>query len=148
MSHGTVKVTNFIFFLSVLYLILQTNARLFRKFIEAKKLRPHKTCALMMQLRGREIRTSEVEATEDPRTGQSVDYIDLKAGQKLYLNCDNAQTLSNHQHIYCNWTEFPKQIRPNDLIYIDDGKLIFLVLDNDDVFYIYNHILNIEENTV
>ena len=34
----------------------------------------------MMQLRGREIRTSEVEATEDPRTGQSVDYIDLKAG--------------------------------------------------------------------
>lgn len=31
-----------------------------RKYGEAKKLRPHKTCALMLEVRGREIRTSDV----------------------------------------------------------------------------------------
>ena len=30
-----------------------------RKYTEAKRLRPHKTCGLMMELRGREIRTSD-----------------------------------------------------------------------------------------
>lgn len=45
-------------------LFLQTNARLLRQYNEAKKLRPHKTCALMMQLRGREIRTSDVNQKE------------------------------------------------------------------------------------
>ena len=29
------------------------------KFIEAKRLRPHKTCALLLELRGREIRTTD-----------------------------------------------------------------------------------------
>ena len=35
---------------------LQDNARLIRKFFEARKLRPFKTCALTLDLRGREIR--------------------------------------------------------------------------------------------
>lgn len=39
----------------------KSNARLLRKFVEAKRLRPHKTCALMMELRGRQIKTTEVE---------------------------------------------------------------------------------------
>ena len=56
-SHGTIK----------------SNARLMRKFAEAKKLRPHKLCGLMMELRGREIRTSDVE---DPIKG-----VALKSGQ-------------------------------------------------------------------
>ena len=43
----------------------------------------------MMELRGREIRTSEVEPQTDARTGEKVDYIELKSGQQLYLMCDS-----------------------------------------------------------
>jgi len=31
-----------------------------KKYTEARRLRPHKTCALMLEVRGREIRTSDV----------------------------------------------------------------------------------------
>lgn len=34
-----------------------------KKFVEAKRLRPHKTIALMLEMRGREIRTTD---TIDP----------------------------------------------------------------------------------
>lgn len=40
---------------------IQTNQRLLKKFQEAKRLRPHKTCAMMLEVRGREIRTTEVD---------------------------------------------------------------------------------------
>ena len=53
---------------------IKTNARIMRKFVEAKRLRPHKTCALMVELRGREIRTSDVDSKEFP------DGIPLRAG--------------------------------------------------------------------
>lgn len=42
----------------------KSNARLIRKYQEAKRLRPHKLCGLMMELRGREIRLSEVSDKE------------------------------------------------------------------------------------
>ena len=32
-----------------------------RKYADAQKLRPHKPCAKMIEIRGREIRTSEVD---------------------------------------------------------------------------------------
>ena len=35
--------------------------RLMKKWVEAKRLRPHKLCATMLDLRGREIRTGQVE---------------------------------------------------------------------------------------
>ena len=35
---------------------LKTNLKLIGKFKEARRLRPHKQCALMLELRGREIR--------------------------------------------------------------------------------------------
>jgi hypothetical protein len=49
-----------------------------KKFHEAKSLRPHKTCALMMELRGREIRTSHTNG-----------YVFLRPGQQLEINCTN-----------------------------------------------------------
>lgn len=55
-SHGNAKVH----FLSFNH-ISQSNARLFRKFIEAKRLRPHKTCALMLEVRGRELRINDID---------------------------------------------------------------------------------------
>jgi len=42
------------------------NMTMIRRYFEAKKLRPYKTCALMLDLRGREIRTCK---TTDPPEG-------------------------------------------------------------------------------
>lgn len=44
LSHGTAK----------------SNQRLMKKFIESKRLRPHKMCTMMLEVRGREMRTSDV----------------------------------------------------------------------------------------
>jgi pyruvate kinase len=44
MSHGTLK----------------QNLKLINKFKQAKRLRPHKQCGFMVELRGREIRISNV----------------------------------------------------------------------------------------
>jgi len=44
LSHGTLK----------------SNIKLINKFKMAKRLRPHKTCGLMLEARGREIRLGEV----------------------------------------------------------------------------------------
>lgn len=42
------------------------NATMIRRFYEAKKLRPYKTCAMMLDLRGREIRQCQ---TTEPAEG-------------------------------------------------------------------------------
>jgi len=40
------------------------NAKLIKRFFEAKRLRPYKTCALMLDIRGREIRTGVMNNPE------------------------------------------------------------------------------------
>ena len=59
LSHGTIK----------------SNLKIINKFKLAKRLRPHKTCALMIETRGREVRMSHI-STKTPtmriRSGSSV----------------------------------------------------------------------------
>ncbi len=62
-------------------------ARLMKKFKEAKRLRPHKTCALMLDLRAREIR---INGTEENLP------IKLKGGQSLIIAGDDPMTPSNN----------------------------------------------------
>jgi pyruvate kinase len=33
--------------------------------------------------------------------------------------------------IYCNYRELPRIVKPNDILYIDDGKIICLVTECD-----------------
>lgn len=49
-SHGTEK----------------TNAKLLRSFAEAKRLRPHYRCAMVLDLIGREVRLNEFTAGKEP----------------------------------------------------------------------------------
>lgn len=63
MSHGTSK----------------QNAVLLKKYMEAKRLRPYKTCALMMDLRGRAVRISKIL---DPK---GFTYV---AGDKIEIRTD------------------------------------------------------------
>lgn len=103
---------------------LQTNDRLMRKFIEAKRLRPHKTCALMLEVRGREIRTSEVT---DPNG------INLRSGQQLFIETQSHMLPSTQDVMYCNYKDLPRSVKPNEIIFIDDGKIVCLVTECDAV---------------
>ena len=55
---------------------MKQNLRTINKYKEAKRLRPHKTCALMLETRGREVRISSFEtATQRIRSGSTVSMV-------------------------------------------------------------------------
>ena len=89
-------------------------ARLMRKYTEAKRLRPHKTCALMLDMRGREIRIGEVAGGK----------VKLRGGQELVISVEDCTKLSDNKTVYCNFKQLPKCVKPKDTIFIDDGKII------------------------
>ncbi len=65
LSHGTLK----------------QNLKLLNKYKQAKRLRPHKSCGFMVELRGREIRISK---TVDPKNLMKIragSIVNLIAGQ-------------------------------------------------------------------
>jgi len=41
--------------------------------------------------------------------------------------------ISNNKQIHCDWRELPRHVRLNDVIYIDNGKIVLLVTDIDEV---------------
>lgn len=51
-----------------------------KKFNEAKRLRPYKTCALMLDIKGREIRSGKCKNPEG---------ITFKAGDVFEMRCDD-----------------------------------------------------------
>lgn len=72
----------------------------------------------MLDVRGREIRTSDTENSQG---------VHLRPGTNVYISCENPTMLSNENTIYCNFKNFPRAVKPNDIIYIDDGKIVCLV---------------------
>ena len=74
-----------------------------------------------------------MEVQEDKQAGVKRDYVELKAGKKGYLGCNNALMPSDEEKIFCNWREMPRHVRNNDLIYVDDGKIILMATESDDV---------------
>ena len=75
----------------------------------------------MLEVRGREIRTSEVEDKF------LIAGITLKTNSQIYLDCANPQLKSNASVVRCSYKDLPRLVKPNDIIYIDDGKIILLV---------------------
>ena len=103
LSHGTLK----------------TNLKLIAKFKQAKRLRPHKNCALMLELRGREIRISHFNDGKQEvrvRSGATV---------KMTGNDPSAPSEANHLRINCDFIQ--NHLKPNDVIYFDDGKAVGIV---------------------
>ena len=104
---------------------MKSNAKILRKYADAQKLRPHKPCAKMIEIRGREIRTSEV----DDEIGKAAGGIMLKMGQTVELRVDSPTCYTTDLKVHVNFRELPRLVKPNDLLYIDDGKLVLLVID-------------------
>ena len=78
----------------------------------------------MLEVRGREVRTSMV----DERVLKSgAPGIHLKTNSTVYLNCEKPTLTSDAATIHCSYAELPRLVKPNDIIYLDDGKIILLV---------------------
>jgi|TARA_B110001450_G_scaffold246242_1_gene260101 pyruvate kinase len=107
LSHGTIK----------------SNLKIINKFKLAKRLRPHKTCALMIETRGREVRMSHISAktpTMRIRSGSSVTMF----GGEFHLASD-AQTLRIDNE------QITRYFKPNDVVYFDDGKVVGIVTETN-----------------
>lgn len=105
MSHGTLK----------------SNLKMINKLKTAKRLRPHKTIGFMLEARGREIRLNQVT---DPSG-----VIKVKSGTVVALNCLNPHGFTNPKTWYCNCDVIQRYLKPNDVVYIDDGKVVCIVLE-------------------
>jgi len=81
------------------------NAVLLKKFQEAKRLRPHKTCALMMDMRGRSVRISNIK---DPAG------IVVKEGDVLEVRTDGYDIESTREELQINFFDLPPVMREND----------------------------------
>jgi pyruvate kinase len=79
----------------------------------------------MIEIRGREIRTSEV----DPEAVKANGGLLLKMGQTVEVRVDSPTCYTTDMKVHVNYRELPRLVKPNDLMYIDDGKLVLLVID-------------------
>mmetsp|Transcript_5245 Transcript_5245/g.6422 ORF Transcript_5245/g.6422 Transcript_5245/m.6422 type:complete len:345 (-) Transcript_5245:703-1737(-) len=112
LSHGTAK----------------DNARMVTKFFEARKLRPFKTCAVSLDLRGREIRAC-------PRT-EPAEGIKFEMGFTARVRSDGFLSGASTQDvIQVDNPNLPKAVRPGDNISFEGGKLtgVVLVAEQDSV---------------
>lgn len=42
---------------------------------------------------------------------------------------DSPTCYTTDMKIHVNYRDLPRLVKPNDLLYLDDGKLVFLVID-------------------
>ncbi len=95
-----------------------------RKFFEARKLRPFKTCAMVLDMRGREIRTC-------PRT-EPEEGVRFEMGETCRIRSDGYHSgASNHDVIYIDNASLPRAIRPGDDIKFENGELEGVVLETE-----------------
>jgi len=40
---------------------------------------------------------------------------------------------SDEKRLQCNYRDLPKLVKPNDILHVDDGKIVLLVTDIDHV---------------
>jgi pyruvate kinase len=82
-------------------------------------LRPHKTCALMVETRGREVRISAFESPTQR----------IRSGSTVSLLIDEFNSASNESQLRINSSVIQRFLKPNDVIYFDDGKVVGIVIE-------------------
>lgn len=84
-----------------------------KKYFDAKRLRPYKTCALMMDLRGRTVKISKLA-----KGAQCFKYA---VGDKIEIRTDGFDIESTKDELQINYFDLPPVMRDNDLIVIGDN---------------------------
>src|SRR5690606_23029222 len=64
------------------------------------------------------------------RVGVMKDEVVLKAGDHITFSTGE-EFLGTSKRVYMNYKSFPQDVNPGELIMLDDGKLIFRVLETD-----------------
>src|SRR5690554_7518463 len=64
------------------------------------------------------------------RVGVMKDEVVLKAGDLITFSTEE-EFLGTSKRVYMNYKRFPQDVNPGELIMLDDGKLIFKVLQTD-----------------
>ena len=90
---------------------------------EAMKQRPNKTCALMLDTKGPEIRTGMLRDNKP---------VDLVAGQELSIVTDYSIEGDNKK-IACSYKNLPTTVSAGSIIYIADGSITCEVTEVFDV---------------
>ena len=98
---------------------MKQNVKLINRYKEAKRLRPHKTCALMLETRGREVRISPFENASQR----------IRSGSTVSLLIDDFAQLSNDTQLRISSNVIQRFLKPNDVIYFDDGKVVGIVIE-------------------
>lgn len=95
-----------------------------RKYFEAKRLRPYKTCAMVLDLRGRAIKCC---AKTEPAEG-----VYYEMGETAKVRSDGYHSsASDHGVIQIDNTNVPKAVRPGDDISFESGTLNAVVLETE-----------------
>eukprot|EP00355_Strombidium_rassoulzadegani_P002942 CAMPEP_0168613124 /NCGR_PEP_ID=MMETSP0449_2-20121227/3287_1 /TAXON_ID=1082188 /ORGANISM="Strombidium rassoulzadegani, Strain ras09" /LENGTH=566 /DNA_ID=CAMNT_0008653743 /DNA_START=15 /DNA_END=1715 /DNA_ORIENTATION=- len=98
---------------------LKSNMKLIRRFKQAKRLRPHRTVGLMVELRGREIRLSHCREDE----------IKVRSGTTVSLYTNEFHLPSDMNTFRVSSETVNRYLKPNDVVYFDDGKVVGIVID-------------------
>lgn len=99
---------------------LKENVKLVKKFFEARRLRPDKMCALMLELKGRQIRTCYTE------NGQSLFF---KEKETTVIRYDGERSPSSQKIISIDSSSLANLVTTNEKIVFEGGKLIAVVRD-------------------
>lgn len=95
------------------------NLQIINKFKQAKRLRPYINCALMVEIRGREIRMSHV----NEKSGM----LRLRKNNEVLLKSGQFEQASEPETLRINNEDIQRYLKPNDRCYIDDGKVVAIV---------------------
>ena len=76
-----------------------------KKYLEAKRLRPHKTCALMLDLRGRTVRIGRFLGSEA---------IEYKQGETAEFRTDGFEIACTKEELQINYYDLPPVMREGD----------------------------------
>ena len=93
---------------------MQENEKLIKKYFEAKRLRPYKTCALMLDLRGRAIMTSEFQDTEE-------EIVSYAHGDEIEVRTDGFDVQSRKEELQINYFDLPSVMREGDQVTLGDN---------------------------
>lgn len=95
------------------------NLQLLSKFKQAKRLRPYINCALMVEIRGREIRMSHIVE----KTGA----LRIRKGTAVTMVGGQVELASDATCFRINNDDIQRYLKPNDVAYVDDGKVVAVV---------------------
>ena len=97
----------------------EQNLNLLAKLKMALRLRPHLTCALMVELRGREVRLSNLRAQGNT--------MKVKAGAQIKMQGNDYPMPSDESNFRISNDVICSYLKSNDIIQFDDGKVVGIV---------------------